>query len=45
MSLSRLKEQELVGLLSLVSPYTFFALFNNALQIEIEPPLNEIPGF
>ncbi|MFO7721707.1 MAG: carboxymuconolactone decarboxylase family protein [Bacteroidales bacterium] len=42
---SRLKEQELVDLISLVSQYTFFALFNNALQIEIEPPLKEIPGF
>lgn len=39
-----LKPSEMVDLISLVSQYVFFALLNNALQIEIEEPLQKIPG-
>lgn len=39
-----LKESEMVDLISLVSQYVLFALLNNAIQIEIEEPLKEIPG-
>lgn len=39
-----LKKSELVDLVSIVSQYVFFALFNNALRIEIEEPLSKIPG-
>ena len=39
-----LKESEMVDLISLISQYVLFALLNNAIQIEIEEPLKEIPG-
>lgn len=39
-----LKESEKIDLISLVSQYVFFALLNNALQVEIEEPLKQIPG-
>jgi len=39
-----LKESEMVDLISLISQYVLFALLNNALQVEIEEPLKEIPG-
>ncbi len=41
---NRLTGQELVDLVSLISQYTFFALFNNSLRIEIEEPLQGIAG-
>ncbi len=41
---SRLDPAVLVDLVSLVSQYTFFALFNNSLQIAVEEPLKGIPG-
>ncbi len=41
---SGLEPAVLVDLVSLVSQYTFFALFNNSLQIEVEEPLKGIPG-
>lgn len=39
-----LGERELVDLVSLVSQYVFFALMNNAFQVEIEPTLADIRG-
>lgn len=39
-----LKESEMVDLISLISQYVLFALLNNAIQVEIEEPLKEIPG-
>lgn len=38
-----LKPSEWVDLVSLVSQYVFFALFNNSLQLEIEPSMADIP--
>jgi len=34
----------LLDLISIVSQYVFFALLNNAIQVEIEEPLTKIPG-
>jgi len=39
-----LSESEMIDLIFLVSQYCFFGLFNNALQIQVEEPLAEIPG-
>jgi len=39
-----LKTSELLDLVSIVSQYVFFTLLNNSFQIEIEEPLNAIPG-
>ena len=39
-----LKESEMVDLISLISQYVLFALLNNAIQVEVEEPLKEIPG-
>jgi len=39
-----LKDRELVDLVSLVSQYVLFALMNNAMQVQIEEALSEIPG-
>ena len=39
-----LKQSELVDLISLVSQYVFFSLLNNSIQIEVEEPLQKIPG-
>jgi alkylhydroperoxidase family enzyme len=41
---SALGERELVDLVSLVAQYVFYALMNNAFQVEIEPPLAGIRG-
>lgn len=41
---SCLSNQELVDLIHLVSQYVFFALMNNTLQVQIEAPLQTIPG-
>ena len=38
-----LKPSEWVDLVSLVSQYVFFALLNNSLQLELEPPMADIP--
>jgi 4-carboxymuconolactone decarboxylase len=38
----QLRDSELVDLISLVSQYVFFSLFNNALRIRVEPPLKKI---
>ncbi len=40
-----LKASEMVDLISLVSQYVFFSLLNNGIQIEVEEPLQKIPGF
>jgi len=40
---SGLSKQELVDLVSIVSQYVFFALLNNAMQIQVEEPLKTIP--
>ena len=40
----QLRDSELVDLISLVSQYVFFSLFNNALRIQIESPLDAITG-
>jgi len=39
-----LTDCQLVELISLVSQYTFFALLNNGLQVQVEEPLKNIPG-
>lgn len=39
-----LTESEMIELISLVSQYTFFSLFNNGLNIQVEEPLRTIPG-
>jgi 4-carboxymuconolactone decarboxylase len=41
---SCLRDQELVDLIHLVSQYVFFALMNNTMQVQIEAPLQAIPG-
>lgn len=41
---SVLDRTALVDLVSLVSQYVFFALMNNAFQVEIEPALAEVRG-
>jgi hypothetical protein len=41
---SCLRNQELVDLIHLVSQYVFFALMNNTMQVQIEAPLQAIPG-
>ena len=38
---SHLSDQEIVDLISLVSQYVFFALMNNALQVQIETALDQ----
>lgn len=35
---------DMVDLVSLVSQYVFFALMNNALQVPVEPELDEVPS-
>ena len=40
----RLKDSELVDLISLVSQYVLFTLMNNVLRVEVEPSLDEITG-
>jgi len=40
----KLKDSELVDLVSLVSQYVLFTLMNNVLRVEVEPPLDEIVG-
>lgn len=40
----QLSDSEMIDLIFLVSQYCFFGLFNNALQIQVEEPLAEIPG-
>ena len=39
-----LSRKELVDLVSLVSQYVFFALMNNAFQVEVEAPLAGVRG-
>ncbi len=39
-----LKDSEKIDLISLVSQYVFFALLNNVIRVEVEPPLVAIPG-
>jgi 4-carboxymuconolactone decarboxylase len=39
-----LKSSDLIDLVSIVSQYVFFSLLNNSIQIELEEPLNKIPG-
>lgn len=41
---AELKPSEVVDLISLVSQYVFFSLLNNGIQIEVEEPLQKIPG-
>ena len=41
---NELKKSELIDLVSIVSQYVFFALLNNAMQVQIEEPLTKIPG-
>lgn len=41
---SCLSDKELVDLVHLLSQYVFFALMNNAMQVPIEAPLQDIPG-
>ena len=41
---SALSTQDLVDLIALVSQYVFFALMNNAFQVEVEAPLAAIRG-
>lgn len=40
----RLKESELVDLISLVSQYVLFTLMNNVMRVEVESSLDEIAG-
>ncbi|MFZ9915861.1 MAG: carboxymuconolactone decarboxylase family protein [Phycisphaerales bacterium] len=40
-----LAERDLVDLVSLVAQYVFFALMNNAFQVQVEPPLENVRGF
>lgn len=40
----KLKDSELVDLISLLSQYVLFTLMNNVLRVEIEPSLDEIAG-
>lgn len=40
----KLKDSELVDLISLVSQYVLFTLMNNVLRVEVEPSLDEIAG-
>lgn len=40
----KLKDSELVDLISMVSQYVFFTLMNNVLRVEVEPSLDEIIG-
>jgi 4-carboxymuconolactone decarboxylase len=39
-----LKDSEKIDLISLVSQYVFFALLNNVIRVEVEEPLDAIPG-
>lgn len=39
-----LDDKAVVDLIALVSQYVFFALMNNALQVQLEPALDGIPG-
>jgi 4-carboxymuconolactone decarboxylase len=39
-----LKDSEKIDLISLVSQYVFFALLNNVIRVEVEQPLDAIPG-
>jgi alkylhydroperoxidase family enzyme len=39
-----LRQSELIDLIHIVSQYVLFALVNNALQVELEAPLRDIPG-
>jgi 4-carboxymuconolactone decarboxylase len=39
-----LQPSEMLDLVSIVSQYVFFALLNNSFQLEVEEPLNTIPG-
>lgn len=39
-----LSPRDVVDLISLVSQYVFFALVNNALQVAVEPALDNVPG-
>jgi alkylhydroperoxidase family enzyme len=41
---AKLKDSELVDLVSLVSQYVLFTLMNNVMRVEIEPSLDEIAG-
>ena len=41
---SALTRKDLVDLVSLVAQYVFFALMNNAFQVEVEAPLAEVRG-
>lgn len=41
---SSFSDKELVDLVHLVSQYVFFALMNNTMQVQVEPPLLDIPG-
>jgi len=40
----KIKDSELVDLISLVSQYVLFTLMNNVLRVEVESPLDEIIG-
>lgn len=40
----RLSATEWIDLIGLVSQYTYFALVNNAMRVEIEEPLRAVPG-
>ncbi len=39
-----LSARDLVDLVHLVSQYVFFALMNNAMQVQVEPALWDVPG-
>jgi 4-carboxymuconolactone decarboxylase len=39
-----LAERDLVDLVHLVSQYVLFALMNNAMQVQLEPALDAVPG-
>jgi alkylhydroperoxidase family enzyme len=41
---TKIKDSELVDLISLVSQYVLFSLVNNVLRVEVEPSLDEISG-
>jgi alkylhydroperoxidase family enzyme len=40
----KLKDSELVDLVSLISQYVLFTLMNNVFRVEVEPSLGEIAG-
>jgi 4-carboxymuconolactone decarboxylase len=38
------EDSEIIDIILIVSHYVFFSLVNNAMCVEVEPALNDIPG-